>query len=590
MSGISIRTKVFLLFAVASLLTVMPALVLIGRAVEEQVYERETEELITANERLRAYWRDQDEALLEVARRVAQTPPIAEQLRLADTTALQRRLRQEVVQRLIVFATDSTGATVVGPRLDTVTVRRVSEDGPLVGFAEGEAVPIRIALWPVWSDSGYVGLTGVGSRLDAGMIRELREITGGADIALVVNDSVVSTTLPDSLVQVLRTMELPTVIDRGGIWRRVVERLPYLYYASSMPAVDGSIGILLLRPVAQELQVAQGIRGYVVGIGATALLVALVLAFLVSRIVARPAQTLAAAAVELARGNFEAPLPRTSADEVGQLTRAFGEMRAAIAEREDRLRSAQAELIHREKLAAMGRLVAQLSHEINNPIYNIQNCLEVLDRRGDPGDPNREFLSLAREELQRMAVLTRQLLDQSRPLSDEATPVDMNQLAQRVVTLAAADMENNGVQVELDLEKDLPAVIAHPDAMQQVLANLVANALDAMPGGGMLRIVTRSEPDAVETIVEDTGVGIPDEHLPRIFEAFYTTKPGVRGVGLGLFVSEGIVRGHRGQLRVESRPEHGTRFRIRLPRETLGAPASLTSVTTEDGTTYVTSS
>src|SRR5690606_4049869 len=212
------------------------------------------------------------------------------------------------------------------------------------------------------------------------------------------------------------------VIDRGGIWRRVVERLPYLYDASSMPAVDGSIGILLLRPVAQELQVAQGIRGYVVGIGATALLVALVLAFLVSRIVARPAQTLAAAAVELARGNFEAPLPRTSADEVGQLTRAFGEMRAAIAEREDRLRSAQAELIHREKLAAMGRLVAQLSHEINNPIYNIQNCLEVLDRRGDPNDPNREFLELAQEELDRMAVLTRQLLDQSRPLADAARP------------------------------------------------------------------------------------------------------------------------------------------------------------------------
>jgi two-component system NtrC family sensor kinase len=117
--------------------------------------------------------------------------------------------------------------------------------------------------------------------------------------------------------------------------------------------------------------------------------------------------------------------------------------------------------------------------------------------------------------------------------------------------------------------------------MQQVLANLVANAIDAMPNGGTLRIGTRSEPEAVETIVEDTGAGIPDEHLPRIFEAFYTTKPGIRGVGLGLFVSEGIVRGHRGQLRVESSPQHGTRFIIRLPRETLNskmtAPTALES-------------
>jgi signal transduction histidine kinase len=215
--------------------------------------------------------------------------------------------------------------------------------------------------------------------------------------------------------------------------------------------------------------------------------------------------------------------------------------------------------------------VAQLSHEINNPIYNIQNCLEVLDRRGDPADPNREFLTLAREELQRTAVLIRQLLDQSRPLSDAATHLDLNQLVQRVITLAAGDIEANGVRVDLRLEAGLPEVVAHSDAMQQVLANLVANAIDAMPGGGTLRIVTRSNEDSVEAVVEDTGIGIPDEHLPRNFEAFYTTKPGVRGVGLGLFVSEGIVRGHRGELRVESEPGKGTRFIIRLPRETLGA-------------------
>jgi signal transduction histidine kinase len=572
-TGISVRIKVFLLFAVAILVTVVPALVLISQAVEKRVYERATEELITANEALRAYWLIQDETLLQTARGVALEPGVAEGLRTSDAAMLRRALRREVGQNLVVIAMDTSGTSIVGPTLDSAAVNLGSTEVTLVSFPDASEAPLRLAFWPVVSDSGPAGLVGVGSRLDPATIRALKGVTGGSEIALVYGDSVLATTLPDSLVRVMDTMDLPLVVERGGIWSRPVEQ--YLYFASSLPTRGTPAAVILLRQVGEELRLAQGIQQYMVGVGAPALLLALLLSLLVARIVARPAQALASAASELARGNFAAPLPPPSGDEVGQLTRAFGEMRSSIAEREVRLRSAQAELIHREKLAAMGRLVAQLSHEINNPIYNIQNCLEVLDRRGDPLDPNREFLTLAREELQRMAVLTGQLLDQSRPLSDAATSLDMNMLVQRVVTLAAHDLRSNSVEFDLDLEPGLPHVIAHPDAIQQVLANLVANAMDAMPNGGRLRIRTRSETDAVETVVEDTGLGIPDEHLPHIFEAFYTTKPGIRGVGLGLFVSEGIVRGHRGQLRVDSSADTGTRFVVRLPRETLNSALAI---------------
>jgi signal transduction histidine kinase len=170
-----------------------------------------------------------------------------------------------------------------------------------------------------------------------------------------------------------------------------------------------------------------------------------------------------------------------------------------------------------------------------------------------------------------MAALTRQLLDQSRPLSDAATPLDLNATLRRVLTLAAPELEARGVEVALDLDAALPLTTAHPDAIQQVLANLVANAADAMPGGGVLRLATRATDDFVEATVEDSGAGIRAEELPHIFDAFYTTKPGVRGIGLGLFVSEGIVRGHRGRLSVESRPGEGSRFVVQLPRETLRA-------------------
>jgi signal transduction histidine kinase len=168
-----------------------------------------------------------------------------------------------------------------------------------------------------------------------------------------------------------------------------------------------------------------------------------------------------------------------------------------------------------------------------------------------------------------MATLTRQLLDQSRPLSDAAQPVSLNALVQRVLTLGRDELGSRGITIETQLAADLPQVVAHPEGLQQVLANLVNNACDAMPSGGVLTLATRADADAVEVVVEDTGAGVKETDLPHIFEAFYTTKPGVAGIGLGLFVSEGIIRGHRGRLSVESRVGEGSRFTIRLPRETL---------------------
>ncbi|MDQ3555894.1 MAG: ATP-binding protein, partial [Gemmatimonadota bacterium] len=416
---------------------------------------------------------------------------------------------------------------------------------------------------------------GGGTPLDSAMANRLRNATQ-TDVTLVVNDSAVATTLPDSLMRELRA--LPDLLTVRNVRRVTLAGNEHLLALYPVPARGAPAAVLLSRPVGNELRVVRGIQQSLIGIGLAALVLALLLAGFAARIVARPAQILAEASIQLARGDFRAPLPANSGDEIGQLTVAFGEMRSAIAEREVRLRSAQAELIHREKLAAMGRLVAQLSHEINNPIYNIQNCLEALARRGDPADPNREFLELAQEELARMATLTRQLLDQGRPPPDSAAPLDLNGVVKRVVQLAAADLASGDVEPRMQLETELPPVVAHPDAIQQVLANLVNNAIDAMPDGGVLEIRTRADEEAVAVSVRDTGTGIPEEHLPQIFDAFYTTKPGVSGIGLGLFVSEGIIRGHRGTLAVQSTPGEGSCFTVRLPRETLDPAFSGDSV------------
>jgi len=569
MRRLSLRTKIFFLFLGAALLIVVPALVLIAQTVEDRVYERATEELRRTGEALSIHWGLEDEVLAGDARVRALGAGVAELLVEGDTARLQRQLTRDLAEGRIVIAADSAMSPLTGIPLDSAVLWRSVGRGSVVTESEAIDEPLRVAVWPVWTADRVAGFVGVGARLDAAAATRMLEVTG-SPVALLADGEMVATTFPEPIASALRELPLSAVIERGGIWSRELEGHPFLYSVHRLPSRgDVTMTALLFRPVANELQVVDGILRSLLAIGFAAILLALLLAGLVSRIVARPAQALASAAADLARGEFDTPIPRASDDEIGQLAGAFGKMRSAIAERETRLRAAQAELVHREKLAAMGRLVAQLSHEINNPIYNIQNCLEALDRRGVPGDPNREFLTLAQEELSRMATLTRQLLDQSRPLSDDARSLDLNEVVRRVLTLARPKLETHDVALDLDLDEVLPPVTAHADAMHEVMANLVDNAVDAMPGGGTLRVRTRGTEEIVAVEISDTGTGISDEELPRIFEAFYTTKPGVRGVGLGLFVAEGIVRGHRGELEVKSTPGQGTTFMIRLPREAL---------------------
>ncbi|HEX2203363.1 MAG TPA: ATP-binding protein [Longimicrobium sp.] len=574
MRALSLRAKVFFLFAGAALLIVVPALLLIADAVEGRVYERATRDLAQADSSLQSNWELRGENLVRTAQLRAFDPQVAEAWRTRRFRLLARRLAEG---KDVVLAADTTYGVLLGPPIDSVALRRAEGPGTSLVLTDS-GPPLRLALSGVVVDDTIpLGLVGVGARLSAAGLK--KEISPGAEVALIAGDSLIGTTLPDSvLAQMADDIDLRRVgaVQEAPQRLRVGGRLAYLARAYPLPARGVPARVVLLRPITDELRVAEGITQSIFGIGFTALVLALLLAALVARIVARPAQVLAEASARLARGDYRAPLPRDAGDEIGQLARAFGEMRRAIAEREERLRSAQAEMIHREKLAAMGRLVAQLSHEINNPIYNIQNCLEALERRGDPTDPNREFLTLAQEELSRMATLTRQLLDQSRPLPDAAQAVGLNTVVQRVLTLARPEVEARGIRVETSLAPRLPDVVAHPEGIQQVLANLVSNACDAMPAGGRLRVTTRADGDAVEVVVEDTGSGIAEADLPHIFEAFYTTKPGVAGIGLGLFVSEGIVRGHRGRLSVESRVGEGSRFTVRLPRETLDESLAVT--------------
>jgi signal transduction histidine kinase len=241
----------------------------------------------------------------------------------------------------------------------------------------------------------------------------------------------------------------------------------------------------------------------------------------------------------------------------------------------EELAASQAQLIQSAKLAATGNLAASIAHELNNPLQAVQSCVYLLSDSVSPDDPNRPYLDIAQEELDRIARIVGQMVDFYRPAKERREPADVNQLLESVLALVYKRVQQSGIQLRADLESNLPKIVATADHIKQVFLNVVLNALDAMPDGGELVVTTRlvvvperilsllPETQQVEIRFADTGLGIATEDLSRIFDPFFTRKP--KGTGLGLSISYDIVERHGGTIEVESAPGQGTIFTIRLP-------------------------
>jgi two-component system NtrC family sensor kinase len=215
----------------------------------------------------------------------------------------------------------------------------------------------------------------------------------------------------------------------------------------------------------------------------------------------------------------------------------------------------------------MGRLTAQIAHELNNPIYGVMNCLDLLKSEVPESSGKRRFLDMATSETKRISELLRGMLSFFRPDEDVKTQVDLNSVISDVILFVGKQLQEFKIQVILELEDDLPRVFASGNQMKQVILNLIMNAKTAMQRGGTLTIATSSLDGKVRFSVSDTGTGIPEDIRDRIFEAFFTTKSDVKGVGLGLSVCFGIIRQHNGEIAVESEIDVGTTFVITLPLE-----------------------
>ena len=325
------------------------------------------------------------------------------------------------------------------------------------------------------------------------------------------------------------------------------------------------LGILLVGSSRRDLVLlTRFIRDVALVVGGAGVLLAIVLAWWVSRRITRPVEALAAGAREVAAGHWETRVAVRSKDEIGQLANAFNTMTRQLAEQKERLVAA-------ERVAAWRELARRLAHELKNPLFPLQLTVENLQRARELTSEQFdeiffESTGTLRAELEKLNAIVARFSDFAKMPAPQLQPVQFNESVRSAVKLFEAQFSAVGrppILPELYLDESVGTVQADPDLLHRALQNLVLNAIDAMPAGGTLTIRTQAQNGAVRMEVSDTGSGLTREECERLFTPYYTSKQ--HGTGLGLAIVQSVVSDHQGRIFVESEPGRGTTFRIDLP-------------------------
>ncbi len=347
------------------------------------------------------------------------------------------------------------------------------------------------------------------------------------------------------------------------------------------------LGVLLIGSSQQEVvKLEHRIRDLALGVVAMGLFFGLLLSWWGTARVTRPVRKLAEGAREVSEGNWGARVDVHGRHEIGQLATAFNRMTTQLTQQRE-------QLVQAERVAAWRELARRLAHELKNPLFPLQTTVENLQRAREQSPEQfdevfRESTGILLSEIENLKKIVGRFSDFAKMPQPELGPVDVNNVVRGIVKLFEAQFGAVGrppITPELHLEEDLPVIQADATLLHRAIENLVLNAMDAMPAGGVLMLRTTHQDGDVELEISDTGSGLTPEECERLFTPYYTTKQ--HGTGLGLAIVQSVVSDHGGRISVESEAGVGTSFHIRLPaRPPLRpAPAHPPDPTSPDATT-----
>jgi two-component system NtrC family sensor kinase len=284
-------------------------------------------------------------------------------------------------------------------------------------------------------------------------------------------------------------------------------------------------------------------------------------AIIVTRKVVKPLAKIEKATEKIARGDFS-PIdhPEVMESQVDHLVVAFNRMAQELEARQE-------QIIHTRKIASLGTLISGTAHELNNPINNIILTIDTLvGGRKITEERRTELLEDILRQALRASKIVKNLLDFSRAETSGFNHLNLAEVLKETIRIAMNQIIISNVRLQEEIAKDLPEIKGNRQGLQQVFLNIITNAVQAMQNGGDLTIRLISENGSkIKVSIQDTGTGIPEEHLPNIFDPFFSTKEVGKGTGLGLSVSFGIIKKHGGQILVESKVNKGTTFTVVLP-------------------------
>ena len=467
---------------------------------------------------------------------------------------------------------------------------------PRVPYLQRELLPDGAALGLTAIRDVSAGDTSLyvigGRRVDQTFLASL-ELPGGMRAMLYQNLAPESSTQPlvDAAGNHLAADRIAELIQRTQLQKTESAELVHW---SSNPADDETVhaipltgrnnellGILLIgnsrRPY---VKLRQRIRSAAFLVGGAGILLAILLSSWAAARVTRPVEQLAEAAREVADGKWNTQVEVTSSDELGELARAFNRMTLELTEQREKL-------LQSERVAAWRELARRLAHELKNPLFPLQLTVENLIRaRQQSPEMFEEILQESSTTLLAEIANLKNIISRFSEFSKMPQPqfrqIDMNEVVRNVSRLFQAQFSGSArpaIELMLDLG-DLQPIAGDAELLHRALSNLVLNAMDAMPEGGVLTLRTRQDGDSALIEVSDTGSGLTPEECARLFTPYYTSK--AHGTGLGLAIVQSVVSDHGGRISVRCEPGQGATFRIELPTNleklqdsTRQAPAAL---------------